>query len=31
VPVSAHGQTQSLTITLPSLGAVFFKRVALPA
>jgi 1,4-alpha-glucan branching enzyme len=31
VPVSAHGQTQSLTITLPPLGAVFFKRVALPA
>jgi 1,4-alpha-glucan branching enzyme len=31
VPVSAHGQTQSLTIMLPSLGAVFFKRVALPA
>jgi 1,4-alpha-glucan branching enzyme len=31
VPVSAHGQTQSLTIILPSLSAVFFKRVALPA
>jgi 1,4-alpha-glucan branching enzyme len=30
-PVSAHGQTQSLTITLPSLSAVFFKRVALAA
>jgi 1,4-alpha-glucan branching enzyme len=28
-PVSAHGQTQSLTIVLPPLSAVFFKRVAL--
>jgi 1,4-alpha-glucan branching enzyme len=27
-PVSAHGQMQSLTIMLPSLSAVFFKRVA---
>jgi 1,4-alpha-glucan branching enzyme len=29
VPVAAHGQTQSLTLMLPSLSAVFFKRVAL--
>jgi 1,4-alpha-glucan branching enzyme len=31
VPVSRHSRTQSLTIMLPPLSAVFFKRVALSA